>query len=422
MIMKKKLLTVLLALVLCVGVVGMAACGDDDSKPGGTTIKLKIWGAQQDQAMLNTMADDFKTQYPNEKFKFEFGVVGEPDAAKNVTDDISVAADVFMFSDDQMRTLVSAQALYEITDVTGVGNFKSNAIERNTAASIEFATFNEKLYALPATADNTFFMYYDKRYVKEADLANLDTVLAACATSGKDFIMDLSDGWYMSSFFFSAGCSIGVDANGKQTCDFNNENGIKAAQAADKLATHERFRTGDNSIITGNTGIGGTSTEKSGAVAISGSWNATAIKKALGENFGVCALPKIKIGDSYVTWKNFGGCKLAGVKRTTAQPKWALTFAEFITNEANQVKRFEVRGFGPSNKNAANNATIKADPVVSAITAQMVNSVTQRDALSNFWTPTEGLGTAMEATDHKTVFTAAELKAKLDDMVAQITA
>ena len=68
--------------------------------------------------------------------------------------------------------------------------------------------------------------------------------------------MELTEGWYAASFFLGAGCTVGIDANGKQICDFNNDKGVLAGEAFKTFTAHPSFISGDNSVITGGIGRG----------------------------------------------------------------------------------------------------------------------------------------------------------------------
>ena len=63
-----------------------------------------------------------------------------------------------------------------------------------------------KLYAFPMTADNGYFMYYDSSVFSAEDVKSLDKMLEVAGTAGKKVFMDLSNGWYIASFFLGAGC------------------------------------------------------------------------------------------------------------------------------------------------------------------------------------------------------------------------
>ena len=72
-----------------------------------------------------------------------------------------------------------------------------------------------------------------------------------------------------------------------------------------------------------------------------------------------------------------------------------MEFADFYTNKENQIKRFEQRGFVPTNSEAKADEKVQNDPCAKAITAQLEYSKTQKDVPSTLWTPMQGLGNAM---------------------------
>ena len=58
----------------------------------------------------------------------------------------------------------------------------------------------EKLYGYPMTADNGYFMYYNKDYFTEEDVKSLDTMLSVAQAAGKKVAMEFNSGWYLYSF------------------------------------------------------------------------------------------------------------------------------------------------------------------------------------------------------------------------------
>lgn len=163
----------LLAVVMLFAMLGsiLAGCTSVTSTPEPTavptkaTYNLKLWGSQDDQAMLQTMVASFKAANADANYNIELAVVGEDVAKQRVLDDVAAAADVFSFSNDQIMDFVNAGALYEVT------RNKAAITAANMAGSIDAATVNDKLYAYPSTADNGYFLYYDKS-VFTADEAN----------------------------------------------------------------------------------------------------------------------------------------------------------------------------------------------------------------------------------------------------------
>jgi arabinogalactan oligomer/maltooligosaccharide transport system substrate-binding protein len=366
-------------------------------------VKLKVWGSNEDQALLKEMVEAFKVANPGKTYVIEYGVVGEPDAKTRYLEDPEAAADVFAFANDQLKDLVSAGALYELS-----GQFKDSVLKEHGEGSVGSATLNGKLYAFPMTADNGYFLYYDKSVIDAESLKSLDGILAAAQKAGKKVFMDLSNGWYIASFFLGAGGNLGIDANGKQVTDFNNANGIAAGEAIKAFAAHPAFLTGDDAVLTGGMGT-------VIAAGVSGTWNAKAMKEKLGANYGAAKLPTFTLAGKQVQMSSFAGYKLVGVNKLTKYPVDALSLAAWLTNEANQLKRFQVRGLGPSNSAVASSPEVLATPELAALAQQGAYAVSQNDVLGNYWSPAEAFGALMEAKDYSK-----SIKEQLDAMVAQI--
>ena len=182
--MKKKLCMLMALLMVCLSA---AACAE--------TIELKVWSAQPDQALLEELCNAFAAEHPENEWKFTYGVVGEADAQARYLEDPAAAADVFSYPDDQIIKLVKADALYEVT------RNRDQIIAENSAGAINAATYDGVLYGYPMTADNGYFLYYDKSVLTEEDVQTLDGILAAAEKAGKKFNMDVANGWYLASFF-----------------------------------------------------------------------------------------------------------------------------------------------------------------------------------------------------------------------------
>ena len=390
----RKLLSLLLCAVLLAGLAAPALA---------ETATLKVWGSQEDQAMLQEMVDAFKAANPDKELDITLGVVGEPDARARYAEDPAAAADVFAFPNDQLYDLVNAGSLYEVT------LNKDALIAANGAGSTLAASVGDALYAYPMTADNGYFLYYDKSVISEEAVQSLDGILAACDAAGKKMFMDLSNGWYIASFFLGAGCTLTIE-DGKQLCDFNNEKGLAAAEALKAFAADPAFLTGDDAVLTGSFG-------EIIAAGVSGMWNAAAIKEKLGDNFAATKLPTVTLNGEQVQLSSFAGYKLVGVNSLTQYPLEAMALAEWLTNEANQLKRFEMREAGPSNINAAASEAVKANVPLAALALQGQFATSQKDVLGNYWTPAEAFGAAMEAKDYSM-----PMQEMLDVLVQQVTA
>ena len=416
----KKALAIVLAVLMTFTIFG---CGKKDDSPSagssqtpqpsssgqgtpstGTdaTVSLKVWGSQDDQAMLNEMIDAFKAANPDKTWDISLMVVGENDAKTRYLEDSSAAADVFAFAHDQLKELVNAGALYEVS-----GRWKDGVLADNGAGSVEAASRDGKLYAFPMTADNGYFMYYDSSVFSESDVQSFDKMLQVAAAANKKVYMDIGNGWYIASFFLAAGCHVGLNEDGSAFCTFNDANGMKAAEGIKAIVGNSAYIYGDGAILTG--GIGDTV-----AAGVSGTWDADAVKEKLGDNYNACKLPTFTCGGSQVQMSSFAGYKLIGVNKTTSSPQEAMDLAAWLTNYDNQMKRFEMRSMGPSNTKAAASSEVQAAAELAALAAQAAYAVAQNDVPDNFWEPTKALGQQLIAGDNT------PLQELLDEMVDKI--
>ncbi len=119
---------------------------------------------------------------------------------------------------------------------------------------------------------------------------------------------------------------------------------------------------------------------------VSGVWNAVAVKEAWGDDMGAAKLPTYTCAGQQVQMASFSGCKLIGVNAYSRHPDWAARLAEWIVSEENQRLRFELRGQGPANVNAANSPEVQASPAIAALLEQSNYSQLQRVG-GKFWDP-----------------------------------
>ena len=411
----KKILALLMAALMTAGM--LAACAAAPAETGSTTadttqaestppaseaepekVTLKVWADQGELALTEKLCNEFAAQHPEKEYSFVYGAVGAVDGKARYLEDPAAAADVFLFADDQLVDLVKADALYEVTRNTDA------IIAANTPGSIRAASYDGTLYGYPMTSDNGYFLYYDKSVFTDDDLATLDGILAAANAAGKKVHMDISNGWYLASFFLGNGCTLTIE-DGKQIIDFNNANGLAAAEAIRAFCNDPAFVTGDDSVLAG--GIGDAI-----ACGVSGTWMATAIQEKLGDNYGCCKLPTFTCSGEQVQMGSFLGCKIYGINSQTAYPVDAMELAEYLTSEQSQIERYKELNYGPSNVNALKEDSIASNQALQALSDQSAYAVSQM-VLGGFWTPAEAFGAELEA--HST----ADLQTMLDQLVAQ---
>ncbi len=398
--------------ILCTA--ALTGCGPAEKAAPEETepqkVELVVWGAEEDTELMNRIIESFKVNYEGQaEFQISFEVQGESKCKDVLLGGLEDGADVFTFADDQLNALAAAGAVDPIENDDEIRN-------RNLSSTVEAATVNDQLYAYPLTADNGYFLYYNKQYISEEQVKTLDGILEAADKNGRLFTMDWSSAWYVYSFFGNTGLRIGLNDDGiTNYCTWNQTDGdirgIDVAQAMLRIAEHQGFdsRT-DEGFIEG---------VKDGSViaGVSGSWNSVAVKEAWGENAGAVRLPTYTCNGRQVQMASFSGCKLIGVNAYSEHPEWAARLAEWITDEDNQRLRFEMRGQGPSNITVAESEEIKKSPEITALLEQSEFSQLQRVG-GKFWDPVSKFAENMAAGNPS----GQNLQEQLDEMAEGVSA
>ena len=368
-------------------------------------VTLTMWGAEEDQDLLREISDKFIEKYGNYggKITINLGTQSESTAKDTVLTYPTAAADVYAFADDQLNELVKAGALQEVQ--LNADDIKS----RNTPASVDAATVDGKIYAYPLTADNGYFMFYDKSFFTEDDVKSLDTMMEKAADAGKKVSMDVANGWYLYSFYAGAGLNLSLADDGVNTvCNWNEAPGADVTQAVIDICKNPGFIALKDEEFTGKL--------KDGTLVagVNGTWRANDAAEVWGDNYAACKLPTYTLNGEQVQMASFSGYKLIGVNPHSANVGAAMLLADFVTNEENEGLRFKERAQGPSNINALAAAS---SPALTAVVAQSEYANLQRVG-GNYWASAETLGQICVNgnPDGK------DTQALIDDAVAGITA
>ncbi len=407
-----------------------AGCGSDKKEDTGAvadgekqTVALRLWGAEEDQSLLQSLIDSFEEEYADvADITVELGVESESTAKDTILTDVEAAADVFAFASDQLTDLVNAGALQSIDDMdealqayTGKG--VSDVESANTADSVEAATYEDTLYAFPMTADNGYFLYYDSSVLSEEDVASWDSMLAAADAAGKKVAMTLASGWYDASFFYSAGFTTALNEDGSTSIDWNGEadyTGVEVAQAMLNIAKNPAFRATADGDISNQIASGEL------CAAVSGTWDAASAQAAFGDGYAATKLPTFTIAGDQLQQASVSGYKLVGVNAHSENAGWAALLADWITNEAAQQQRFDEREIGPSNNAVLESDAVQSNVALAALAAQNEFGVVQF-AGQNYWDPAKTFG-EMIAKGELSVDDTDGIQAALDTLVEGATA
>ncbi|MCR5251610.1 MAG: extracellular solute-binding protein [Lachnospiraceae bacterium] len=378
----------------------------DDSAVGNLisattgTVKLTVWASEEDQDLTKGLIDGFKAQYPDVTFDIQLGACSESVTKDNVLADPTAAADVFAFADDQINELVNAGALQEVAAA-----YTYDVSKENVAGSVAAATVNGKVYAYPMTADNGYFLYYNKSVFSDDDIKSLDKMIEVAGAANTQIGFELANAWYLFGFFSAQGTDLyaRLSSDGvTNECNWNEGVGVDIANALiGYVDTGVFVKAADDASAVSNMKDG------KYAAIVNGTWSAAAISEALGADYGAAKLPTFTAGGKEYQMSSFAGYKLIGVNPHSEFVGWSMLLAEYLTNEESQVARFEARGLGPANIKAAASEAVKSDPAIAAIAAQAEYATPQRIG-GNFWDPAKSLGEIIgngnpDKTDVKTL-------------------
>lgn len=393
----------------------LGGCSSNDSERLNNKVAetepvvLRVWGGTNDQKLLTEMVESFEAAYADQA-DFEITVEAEDEGTCKdaILGDVNAAPDVFAFADDQLMQLAAAGVIEGIED--------TNELKAaNLEGAVDAVSLNESVYAYPMTADNGYFMFYNKKYLSEEDVKTLDKVLEVAGSLNKKMAMDWSSGWYLYSFFGNTGLTLGLNEDGiTNYCNWNSREGeIKGTDIGNAMAAIAKnpgfISAGDEGLIAG---------AKDGSViaGISGVWSASELQEAWGNNFAAVKLPTYTVAGKQVQMASYAGYKLIGVNAYSEEKEWAIKLAEWLTNEENQRLRFVERGLGPSNTNVSDSKEVSENAVIQALISQSEYAQLQRVG-AKYWDPVSAFGGMLvNGSAH-----AGNMQTVMDTMVKEIT-
>ncbi len=400
----KKIIALLLALVM---VLGLAACGGSSTTETTAAaaqetaaaateaaevevqdIALKVWGPSEDQAdensFLQTACAKFAEAHPEWNITWTFEVCAEGDAGTMVTKDPAAAADVYAFANDQLGTLIQANAIAKLG-----GDALAQVQADNSETMVKSVTSGDGVYGVPFTG-NTWFMYYDASFYTEEDIKSLDAMMAKGTVA-----FPVTNTWYLPAFYYAVGGTMyGDGTDGTQGVVFGGEAGAAATTyIANALAA--------GTLIDDANGAGLDGMRNGTIHAIfSGTWDAGNVSEILGDNYAAAQLPCITIDGEEKQLCSFSGSKAYGVNPNSANLKAAYALAAWLGSADMQDLHFELRNGEVIPCNAAllatdeyvTNAAAVAQNDTIANTSKLQPSIPE---MGTYWTNADPMGKAL---------------------------
>lgn len=246
-----------------------------------------------------------------------------------------------------------------------------------TDVALQSQVVDGTLYGLPKAVETTM-IYYNKDIIAEEDVP--DTLegwydLSVELTEGDNYgLLALWDQVYYAQSLISGygGYLFGEDAEGNyDTTDIglNTEGAVEAVEYISKWYSEGLFPSGMIGEQAVNV-LDSLFAEGKAAAVISGPWNLEPFTSA-GIDYGVVSFPTLPNGEPMSA---FVGVKSYNVSSYSKNKELAQQFVEFIANEENSLKRYEVTKEVPAVAALSENETISQDPAAQAVAQQSQNS------------------------------------------------
>ena len=403
----KKIIAMLLALVM---VMGLVACGQAPAEPAAPEapkadapaateapaapekITLKVWGPSEDQvpqeghdvSFLEAACKAFDEAHPEWEIDFVFEVCAEGDAGTMVTKDPSAAADVYTFANDQLGTLLQANAIARLG-----GAALEQVKADNSETMVASVTTGDAVYGVPFTG-NTWFMYYDKSVYTEEDIKSLDAMMAI-----KPVAFPITNTWNLPAFYYAVGGTMfGDGTDGAQGVAFGGETGASATlYVANAVAAGKMFDDANGA---------GKDMLKNGQIGamFSGTWDAEELSKILGDNYAAAQLPSITVNGAECQMKAFSGSKAYAANPNSANMKAATALAAWLGSAEMQELHFDLRNGSviPAAVSLLADEKFSTNPAAVAQNDTIANTSVLQPSIpemGNYWANAGAMGTSL---------------------------
>ncbi len=376
------------------GIAKITATATDGSKKKATfTVTVKetyvFWSSGG--STFSKLADRFLEEHPEYAY-VEIRTESNHSVSDIIGDYQEAAAkpDLFIFAQDQLAMLVSMKALATVS----TSGFASDCAKGTLAA----VKTGGKAYGYPLTADNGFFLFYNKNVI--SDPGTLESILEACESAGKQFHMELTSGWYNASFFYGAGCkmdfAVGKDGyfTGVST-DVGGSKGVKALKAMAFLASSPAYVNNSSA----------SNADENTAAIVSGVWDAYTLSQLWGDGYAAARLPTVNGMQLY----SYSGHKILGVhpQKDSGRLAFCKKLAEYLSSTEAQVQYHDEEGSLPARKSAQKKVSKSLSE--KALLSQMNYSVPQPYIPGGYWDIAATLGRTI--IDGAATLTSSELSA-----------
>ncbi|HHP2592998.1 TPA: extracellular solute-binding protein [Enterococcus faecium] len=369
---------------------GLAACGNGNSSAEGDTEEGKTLTVSVDSGYkdyINEIKDTFEKEN-DVKIKLVEKDMFDQLESLALDGPAGKGPDVMMAAYDRIGALGQQGHLAEVK----LGN--ESAYDETDKAQV---TYDGKIYGEPAVIE-TLVLYYNKDLVDTApatfkDLENLskDNRFAFESEAGKNtgFLAKWTDFYYSYGLIAGYGGYVfGDDGTDPSDIGLNNAGAVEGISYATDWFQNVWPKGMQDIKSAGDFASQQFMSNKTAAI-IDGPWQAQTYKEN-NINYGVAKIPTLNNGQPY---QPFGGGKGWVVSNYAKNKDLSQKWLDYVTNQENQDKFFEMVNEIPANQQARETAKAKNDELTTAVieqyeTAQAMPNIPE---MGEVWTGAENL-------------------------------
>ena len=369
---------------------GLAACGNGNSSAEGDTEEGKTLTVSVDSGYkdyINEIKDTFEKEN-DVKIKLVEKDMFDQLESLALDGPAGKGPDVMMAAYDRIGALGQQGHLAEVK----LGN--ESAYDETDKAQV---TYDGKIYGEPAVIE-TLVLYYNKDLVDTApatfkDLENLskDSRFAFESEAGKNtgFLAKWTDFYYSYGLIAGYGGYVfGDDGTDPSDIGLNNAGAVEGISYATDWFKNVWPKGMQDIKSAGDFASQQFMSNKTAAI-IDGPWQAQTYKEN-NINYGVAKIPTLNNGQPY---QPFGGGKGWVVSNYAKNKDLSQKWLDYVTNQENQDKFFEMVNEIPANQQARETAKAKNDELTTAVieqyeTAQAMPNIPE---MGEVWTGAENL-------------------------------
>ena len=369
---------------------GLAACGNGNSSAEGEADEGKTLTVSVDSGYkdyINEIKDTFEKEN-DVKIKLVEKDMFDQLESLALDGPAGKGPDVMMAAYDRIGALGQQGHLAEVK----LGN--ESAYDETDKAQV---TYDGKIYGEPAVIE-TLVLYYNKDLVDTApatfkDLENLskDSRFAFESEAGKNtgFLAKWTDFYYSYGLIAGYGGYVfGDDGTDPSDIGLNNAGAVEGISYATDWFKNVWPKGMQDIKSAGDFASQQFMSNKTAAI-IDGPWQAQTYKEN-NINYGVAKIPTLNNGQPY---QPFGGGKGWVVSNYAKNKDLSQKWLDYVTNQENQEKFFEMVNEIPANQQARETAKAKNDELTTAVieqyeTAQAMPNIPE---MGEVWTGAENL-------------------------------